>query len=194
MSTITGSPDFSGKRVAIQGCGHVGAYLAEHLAEAGAKLYLADISQDKVQALADRLGGEVVDPGEILFMECDILAPCALGAVINDESLPKLQTPIIAGAANNVLLREDHGDRLREANILYAPDYVINAGGIINVSIEVEPTGYNEERARDKVENIYTAMKGVFEIAKRDGISTNAASNRLALERLAAASGETAEA
>ena len=184
LEEVFGDGSFKGRTVAIQGCGHVGAYLAEHLAEAGAKLILADIAVDKVQALADKTGGIVGDPTDILFTEADIVAPCALGAVVNDESLPKLRTPIIAGAANNILLREDHGMRLREAGVLYAPDYVINAGGIINVSIEVEPDGYNEPRAREKVENIYHALKRVFEIAKTEGISTNEASNRLARERL----------
>ncbi len=184
LEEVFGSDDFSGRTVAVQGVGHVGKYLCQHLAEAGAKLMIADIGADKVADVAAETGAEIVDPGDILFVECDVLAPCALGAVVNDDSLPKLDTKIIAGAANNILLREDHGDRLKEAGILYAPDYVINAGGIINVSIEVEPTGYDEDRARAKVENIYHAMKRVFEIAKRDDISTNEASNRLAQERL----------
>ncbi|MCB9824685.1 MAG: Glu/Leu/Phe/Val dehydrogenase dimerization domain-containing protein [Planctomycetota bacterium] len=188
LEEVFGSGDFKGKTVAIQGCGHVGMYLARHLHEAGAKLFLADISEDRAKSLADETGGQVMDPSEILFAECDIMAPCALGAVLNDDTLPKLRTPIIAGAANNVLLREEHGLKLKEAGILYAPDYVINAGGIINVSIEVEPSGYDEARARAKVENIYIALKRVFEIAKEQGISTNEASNRLAEERLRAAS------
>jgi leucine dehydrogenase len=112
-----------------------------------------------------------------------MLAPCALGAVVNDESLPHFHTKIIAGAANNILLREDHGSRLKEAGILYAPDYVINAGGIINVSIEVEGA-YDPERSRVKVENIYHALKRVFAIAKERGVSTNEASNHVAEERL----------
>ena len=184
LEEAEGSDDFDGRTIAIQGCGHVGGFLAEHLAKAGAKLLLADITPEKAKAVAATTGGTVIDPAKILFVECDVLAPCALGAVVNDETLPKLNTRIIAGAANNVLLREEHGQRLREAGILYAPDYVINAGGIINVSIEIEPTGYNEERARAKVENIYQALKRVFEISKRDDISTNEASNRLAEERL----------
>jgi leucine dehydrogenase len=185
LEEVFGSADFKGRTVAIQGCGHVGLFLAQHLANEGAKLLLADIAPDKAKALADATGGEVVDPGEILSVPCDVLAPSALGAVVNDETLPQFHTRIIAGAANNVLLREEHGLRLREAGILYAPDYVINAGGIINVSIEIEPDGYNEERARVKVENIYHALKRVFEISKAENISTNEASNRLALERLA---------
>jgi leucine dehydrogenase len=179
-----GSPSFEGKVVAVQGCGHVGQYLARHLAKAGAKVLLADIAVERAKALAVETGGTVCSPAEILSAKCDVLAPCALGAVVNDETLPSFRCRIIAGAANNVLLREEHGLRLREAGILYAPDYVINAGGIINVSIEVEPGGYDEERSRKKVENIYHALKRVFAIAKERRISTNEASNHLANERL----------
>jgi leucine dehydrogenase len=180
-----GSGEIRGQTVAIQGCGHVGAYLAELLHEAGADLLVADISHEKVKAVADKTGARIVDPAEILFTKCDILAPCALGAVVNDESLPHFRTRIIAGAANNILLREEHGQRLMEAGILYAPDYVINAGGIINVSIEVHGP-YDQGKAQAKVENIYHALKRVFEIAKRNGIPTNEASNHVAEERLAA--------
>ncbi len=112
-----------------------------------------------------------------------MFAPCALGAIVNDETLDKFHCKIIAGGANNVLLREEHGLRLKEAGILYAPDYVINAGGIINVSIEVEGA-YDPERSRKKVENIYHALKRVFEIAKEQNIPTNVAANHLAEERL----------
>lgn len=191
LEEVFGSGDFTGRTVAVQGVGHVGEYLCDHLHKAGAKLIVADIAREKVEEIAERTGAQIVDPADILFVECDVLAPCALGAVVNDESLPKLNTKIIAGAANNILLREDHGDRLREAGILYAPDYVINAGGIINVSIEVEGE-YDEERSRAKVENIYVALKRVFEIANAENISTNAASNRLAEERLKGSSPATA--
>ncbi len=179
-----GSGDFKGRTVAVQGCGHVGKYLARELAEAGAQLLLADISPERVKQTAEETGGKVVDSVEILGMPCDVLAPCALGAVVNDETLAKFHCKVIAGAANNVLLREEHGQRLKEAGILYAPDYVINAGGIINVSIEVEGA-YDPQRSRKKVENIYHAMKRVFEIAKRENIPTNVAANHVAEERLA---------
>ena len=186
LEEVFGDGSFKNRKVALQGCGHVGAYLARHLAEAGAEMVVADIAPDKAKAVAQETGARVGDPATILYEKCDVLAPCALGAIVNDETLPHLDTKIIAGAANNILLREEHGQRLREAGILYAPDYVINAGGIINVSIEVEPEGYNEPRAREKVENIYHALKRVFEIAKSENISTNEASNRLAEERLEA--------
>lgn len=180
-----GSPEVRGRTVALQGCGHVGRYLAQHLAKAGARLLLADISSERVQEVARETGGTIVDPAEILFTRCDVLAPCALGAVFNDETIPRLKTRVVAGAANNVLLKEEHGQKLRAAGILYAPDYVINAGGIINVSIEVEKGGYDEARSRRKVENIYNALKRVFALSKAKDISTNEASNRLAEEILA---------
>lgn len=185
LEEVFGSGDARGRTVAIQGCGHVGRYLAQHLAKAGARLLLADISPERVQEVAKETGGTVVDPAEILFTGCDVLAPCALGAVFNDDTIPRLKTRIVAGAANNVLLKEEHGQKLRAAGVLYAPDYVINAGGIINVSIEVEKGGYNEARSRTKVENIYNALKKVFALSKAADISTNEASNRLAEEILA---------
>jgi leucine dehydrogenase len=180
-----GSADFSGKTVAIQGVGHVGVFLAEHLHRAGARLVVSDVAAERARDAAARFGAQVVEPDAIYDVECDVFAPCALGAVIHDATLDRLKTKVVAGAANNVLLREEHGDRLREKGILYAPDYVINAGGIINVSIEVEPGGYDEARSKRKVENIYDALKTVFRISRERGVSTNRASNVLAEERLA---------
>ena len=183
LEEVFGSADFKGRTVAIQGCGHVGAILADLLHEVGATMFVTDISPERAQAVADKTGATVVDPNDILSMECDVLAPCALGAIVNDETLDKFHCKIIAGGANNVLLREEHGQRLKEAGILYAPDYVINAGGIINVSIEVEGE-YDAERSTKKVENIYAALKRVFEIAKEQDIPSNVAANHLAEERL----------
>ena len=180
-----GSGDFRGKVVAIQGMGHVGTFLADLLHEAGAKMIVTDISPEKCKDVIAKYGAAFVPPDSIYDVPCDVFAPCALGAVINDETLKRLKTKIVAGGANNVLLREDHGDRLREAGILYAPDYVINAGGIINVSLEVEPGGYDEARSRKKVENIYNALKSIFHISRERGISTNRASNHLAEDILA---------
>ncbi len=184
LEEVFGTADFTGRSVALQGCGHVGLFLARHLHEAGAKLLVSDIAHDKAKQIADETGATIVDPADIQSVECDVYAPSALGAVVNDETLDKFHCKIIAGAANNVLLREEHGQRLKEAGILYAPDYVINAGGIINVSIEVEGA-YDEARSKKKVENIYHALKRVFEIAKEQNISTNEASNHVAEERLA---------
>jgi leucine dehydrogenase len=184
LEEVFGDGDFRGKCVAIQGVGHVGMHLADHLRRAGATLVVSDTTKERAVEAASRFDAQVVSPESIFEVACDVFAPCALGAVVNDETLRRLRTRIVAGAANNVLLREEHGDRLKEMGILYAPDYVINAGGIINVSIEVEPEGYDEARSRKKVENIYTALKTVFRIARERNVSTNRASNFLAEERL----------
>ena len=185
LEEVFQSADLGGKTVAIQGMGHVGMFLAEHLHKHGARLVVTDLTAERAREAAQRFGAIAVAPDAIYDVPCDVFAPCALGAVINDDTIRRLRTKIIAGAANNVLLREEHGDRLKEMGVLYAPDYVINAGGIINVSIEVEPGGYDEARSRRKVENIYEALKAVFRIAKEHGVSTNRASNLLAEQRLA---------
>lgn len=180
-----GNGDVRGRTVAIQGVGHVGQFLAQHLHEGGARLVVSDVAPERVREAAARWGATVVDPAAIYDVPCDVFAPCALGAVVNDDTIQRLKARIVAGAANNVLLREDHGDRLKEMGVLYAPDYVINAGGIINVSIEVLPGGYDEERSRKKVETVYGALKSVFKVARERGISTNRASNLLAEEKIA---------
>ncbi len=180
-----GSGDVRGRTVAVQGLGHVGGFFAQHLFDAGARLVVCDIAPERVKDAASRWGATVVDSAAIYDVPCDVFAPCALGAVVNDDTIQRLKARVVAGCANNVLLREDHGDRLKEMGILYAPDYVINAGGIINVSIEVEPGGYDEDRSRRKVENIYGALKSVFKIARERGVSTNRASNLLAEEKIA---------
>lgn len=185
LEEVFGNGDFAGRTVAIQGLGHVGVFLAEHLHAAGARLVVCDVAPERVKEAATRFGAQVTSPDAIYDVPCDVFAPCALGAILHDETLKRLRTKIIAGAANNVLLREEHGDRLREMGILYAPDYVINGGGIINVSIEIEPGGYDEARSRRKVENIYEALKTVFRMSRERNISTNRASNLLAEERLA---------
>ena len=185
LEDVFGASDFTGKVVAIQGMGHVGVVLAEHLKAAGAHLVVTDVAADRAREAGNRFGAQVVSTEAIYEVPCDIFAPCALGAVINDETIKRLRCKIIAGAANNVLLREEHGDRLRELGILYAPDYVINAGGIINVSCEVEPGGYDEARSRKKVENIYNALKAVFRLSREKNLSTNRASNLVAEAKLA---------
>ena len=185
LEDVFGNGDFADRTVAIQGMGSVGAFLAEHLKAAGARLVVADVAADRARAAGAHFAAQVVGADAIYEVPCDIFAPCALGAVINDDTIRRLRCKIVAGAANNVLLREDHGDRLREMGVLYAPDYVINAGGIINVSCEVEPQGYDEARSRAKVENIYNALRAVFRLSRERGISTNRASNLVAEAKLA---------
>lgn len=180
---VFGTESLQGKKIAIQGLGHVGYYLAKHLHDEGAELIVTDINEDAIKRVVAETGAKAVAPDEIAGVQCDIFAPCALGAVVNDQTIPLLKCQIIAGAANNVLKEERHGDRLHELGILYAPDYVINAGGVINVADELE--GYNYERALKKVEMIYDNVAKVIEIAKRDKIATYVAADRMAEERIA---------
>ncbi|MHC4136066.1 MAG: Glu/Leu/Phe/Val dehydrogenase dimerization domain-containing protein [Planctomycetota bacterium] len=179
-----GGSDLKGVRIAIQGCGNVARFLCGHLAEAGAELIVTDIVHDKVQLMIDKHGAKPASPEEIYDIECDVFCPCALGAVINDDTIPRLKCKIVAGGANNVLLSEEHGDRLRERGILYAPDFVINAGGIINVSVELEPDGYNEQRALEKVRNIHNAVRDILDTADREDVATNRAAILLAERKL----------
>ena len=179
---VYGSDSLNGKTIAIQGLGHVGYYLAKHLHEEGAKLIVTDIHEDVIKRVVDEMGATAVGSEEIFGVEADIFAPCAMGAVINDETIPQFKFKIIAGAANNILKEERHGDKLHELGILYAPDYVINAGGVINVADELE--GYNYDRALSKVEMVYDNVAKVIEIAKRDNIPTYKAADRMAEERI----------
>ncbi|SRR6056297_108824 len=177
-----GSPDLSGKVVALQGVGHVGYYLAKHIADEGGKLIITDIKQENLDMVLDEVEAEVVSPEDIYGVECDIFAPCALGAVINDDTIPELKADIVAGSANNVLAEPRHGNMLEDKGILYVPDYVINAGGVINVYDEL--LGYNKERAMAKASKIYDNVKKVFAISKRDNIPTYKAADIMAEERI----------
>jgi leucine dehydrogenase len=180
-----GSDDLHGKVVAIQGCGNVGRNLARELHEAGAKLIVSDIDPARTERVAKETGATIVQGDEIYSVEADIFAPCALGGIINDETLPKLKVAVIAGGANNQLLEERHGDELEEMGLQYAPDYVANAGGVINVFGEV--AGWDSERALRKADDIYDTVLQVFEIAKAEGIPSYEAADRLAERRLASA-------
>ncbi|UOK56975.1 Glu/Leu/Phe/Val dehydrogenase family protein [Bacillus sp. OVS6] len=177
-----GTDSLEGKTVAVQGVGNVAFNLCRHLHEEGAQLIVTDINKEAVQRAVEAFGAKAVNPDEIYGVDCDIYAPCALGATINDDTIPQIKAKVIAGAANNQLRETRHGDTIHEMGIAYAPDYVINAGGVINVADEL--LGYNSERAMKKVEGIYQNIERVFEIAKRDGIPTYAAADRLAEERI----------
>lgn len=177
-----GRDDLDGVHVAIQGVGHVGYYLAKELHELGAVLTIADVNQHNVNRAASDFGANVVTPEEILFVECDVLAPCALGAVFDDETIPKLNTTIVAGASNNVLAEDRHGLALQKRGILYAPDYVINAGGLINVASEY--TGYDPNAATAKVNEIYGTLLEIFERAKSADTPTHEVADTVAEERM----------
>jgi leucine dehydrogenase len=177
-----GSDDISGRTITIQGCGHVGYYLAKELHEAGAKLTVTDIDTERVKRVVTEFGARAVGTEEIYASPADIFAPCALGAIINDKTIPMLKVEVVAGAANNVLLEERHGDELEKRNILYAPDYVANAGGVINVYSEL--AGWTSARAFRKADEIYDTVLKVFAIAKSDKIPTYVAADRLAEQRI----------
>lgn len=177
-----GTDDLKGMKVAVQGLGNVGTHLVKYLSQEGAKVIVADIDQDKVKKHVEAYKAESASVDQILFSECDILAPCALGAIVNDQSITKIKAKVIAGGANNQLAESRHGDQLRELGILYAPDFVINAGGLMNVFVELE--GYSPDRAFDKTRKVYDNCMQVFEISKRDGIGTHLAADRLAEERI----------
>lgn len=179
---VYGSDDITGKVVAVQGVGAVGYYVCKYLHEAGAKLYVTDIKKDSIEKVVNDFGATAVAPDEIYKVECDIFAPCAMGAIINDFTIDQLKCKIVAGSANNQLAEAKHGEMLREKGILYIPDYVINAGGVINVYEEIK--GYNEDRAMNRASNIYNVVKKVIEISKRDNISTSKAADRMAEERI----------
>ncbi len=178
------SPELKGKHVMIQGVGAVGGRLAELLKEQGARLTICDINETKVEELKKKHGYETVSDAKHLEVACDIYAPCARGAGLNDQTIPKLKCKAIGGAANNQLLELRHAKALQQRGILYAPDFVINAGGIINVAVELFPGGYKEAASLKMIENIAVNLRQVFEIARKDGVTTHDAALRLARRRL----------
>jgi leucine dehydrogenase len=178
-----GDDSLQGKVVAVQGVGSVAYHLCKYLHEEGAKLIVTDINKENMERAVRDFGAETVDPDKIYEVDCDIFSPCALGAIVNEETIPLLKCKVIAGSANNQLKEDEHADLLEEKGIVYAPDYVINAGGVINVADEL--LGYNRDRAMKKVEGIYDTILKVFEIAKRDNISSHKAADRMAEERIA---------
>ncbi len=182
-----GSDSLDGRTVAIQGCGHVGYHLAVELHKAGALLVITDIDAMRMQRVVDATGATVVALADIYRVKADIFAPCALGGVLNDDTIPQLQVEIVSGAANNQLLEDRHGDALEAQGILYAPDYVANAGGVINVYSEL--TGWNRERSLRKADEIYHTVLSVFRLAKETHIPTYKAADRVAEQRIKAVRG-----
>ena len=185
-----GEGDLAGRHVVVLGVGKVGSALARHLHGAGARLTLADVRADAVSSLAAELGAEVVSPDDALGVDCDVLAPCALGAVLSAATIPRLGCRAVCGAANNQLAEDDDAERLAEAGVVYAPDYVVNAGGVINIADETAASGYDRERAWRRVEGIAETLRKVFDLADAHGTTTAAAADRLAEDRLAAAGGQ----
>ncbi len=180
-----GTEDLSGVKVAVQGLGAVAYTMCKHLHEAGAELFVTDINEESVSRVVNDFGATAVGIDEIYDLDVDVYAPCALGATVNDTTIPRLKATIIAGCANNQLAEGRHGEVLREKGILYAPDYVINAGGIINVFYETLPEGYNEAKATKHVEGIYDTLSEIFARSDAEAKSTHIIADELAQEIIA---------
>ena len=181
-----GTEELAGRSVAVLGLGHVGGPLAERLAREGARLVVADVDPAK-RALADRLGAEWTDPASALTADVDLVAPCALGGVLDHETVPTLRCRAVAGAANNQLAADAVADLLAARGILWAPDFVCNAGGILNISAELEPEGYARERAEARVRGVGSTLATVFDAADAEGVTPLAAALELGRRRLAEA-------
>ncbi len=180
----TGSEDLTGRRIAIQGLGSVGWSLAEKLNGAGARLVVADINEARCIEAKQALGAEIVSTDTILFTDVDVLAPCALGGVISGDTIPLVKAGIIAGSANNQLLRHEDAAALAKRGILYAPDYVINAGGLMNVAAEVDPDGYDKAKVMSKIAQIPVTLGSIFKRAEADNQATNEIALAMAKARI----------
>ncbi len=179
-----GSDDLNGKHVAVQGVGHVGAYVCEHLAKAGAKLTITDVNPEALATVSQATGAKVVTPDEIYDVAADIFSPNALGAIINPNTLPRLKAKVIAGGANNQLSTPDMGEKVLEKGILYAPDYVINGGGIINVAAEIAGA-YDPAWVEAKVQRLIQTLGEVLDQAKSESRASNRVADELARKRIA---------
>jgi len=179
-------PALAGHTVAIQGVGKVGAALAEMLADGGANLIVADVDTERCGEVAERTGALAVDPEKILQVRCDVFAPCALGGALSAESIPRLECQSVVGSANNQLATREDAGRLAEAGILYAPDFVVNAGGIVNISVELDPDPYSAARASERVDRIFDRITEILDAARADAVTPLSAAERLAYERIAA--------
>jgi len=181
---LTGSDDLSGKKVLVQGVGHVGEHLVERLVQEGAIVTIADIYEDRVKYVVNKYNVKAIEVDKVYDNGMDIYSPCALGATVNDDTLAKLKCSIICGAANNQLANEViHGDAVLKQGILYAPDYLVNAGGIINCYWEI--IGYNRQAALAQAEDIYNTTLKIYSKSKEENIPTYLAANRLAEARIA---------
>ncbi|MGH2661987.1 MAG: Glu/Leu/Phe/Val family dehydrogenase [Actinomycetota bacterium] len=175
-----------GAHVVVQGVGKVGYHLVKHLVDGGARVTVADVDVDAVARAVREFDVDTVATDKAHAVPCEIFSPCALGGVIRDDTIPELKCRVVAGAANNQLERPEHADTLAALGVLYAPDYVINAGGLINVADELN--GYDRERAMRKVKEIYRTLREVFRLARVEGITPVRAADRLATDRIASVS------
>ncbi len=181
---VWGDRSPSGKTVALQGVGSVGFELSKLLHEHGAKIIFTDISEKNIARMKEHIpSAEFVDPSKIYDVECDIFSPCALGASINDDTIDRIKSKIVCGAANNQLDKDYHGEELKKRNILYAPDYLINAGGLMNVSIEFE--GWSDSKSRRMIDSIYNTTLDIFKLSNDEALPVNEATDRMAERRIA---------
>lgn len=179
-----GSESLAGKKVAVQGVGHVGEYLVKYLREEGADVYISDINQERLLDISNRFGAKIVSGAELFDMDMDIYAPCALGATLNTENIAKLKCAIVSGAANNQLADEAiHGKMLMDRGIVYAPDFLINAGGLINVYSEIQ--GYSKNHSMQATEHIYNVTLDILKLSQAQNIPTYQAANQMAEKRIA---------
>ena len=184
---VWGTDSLAGRTVAMQGFGKVAYHTAQHLVEEGVSLVASDVDNLALQHAQD-LGAAIVEPDSIYDVPCDIFSPCALGGVLNSGTIPRLKCRVVAGGANNQLMTEEDGVSLHNRGIIYAPDYIINAGGVINVSCELGAP-YSEGRAREMTERIYETMEQVLTLASNDETPTSRAADRLAKQRIASIRG-----
>jgi leucine dehydrogenase len=184
---LWGSGELTGRHIVISGVGKVGADLARRLAAAGARLTVADVAPGRAAGLAGELGATVVDPATAHTVACDVLSPCALGAVLTGHTIADLRCAAVCGSANNQLGEPADADRLADAGVVYAPDYLVNAGGVINIAEETTPGGYDRDRAHRRIEGIAATLLEVLTMADAAGITPSAAADQLAETRLAAA-------
>jgi len=179
-----GSDSLEGKKVSVQGVGQVGMYLVEHLTKEGAKVFITDINEERLQMIAKNTGATVVGNEEIYDLDVDIYAPCAMGATLNDDTLNRIKAPVICGGANNQLADEKvHGQRIMNEQRVYAPDFVVNAGGIINISSELMGN-YNRELAMSWTEKIYDTTLNILNLASEENIPTQQAAMQIAEKRI----------
>jgi len=184
---VYGDNSVEGKTVAIQGTGNTGYHLSKLLTEHGAKVVVSDISQERIDRVVNEFGVSVVAPDDIYKVDCDIYAPCALGATVNDQTIPQFKCKIVCGTANNVLKDPSiHGKALQDLGIIYAPDYLANAGGVINVSYELAEGGYNEEASLRDIDRIYVRMKEILTISAETGELTHKVADKMAEDRIEA--------
>lgn len=183
LHEATGSDSLDGKVIAVQGIGHVGWFVAQYCREAGARLIVADTSLAATDRARAELGAQVAEPDAIYEVECDVFSPCSIGAIVNDDTIPRLRCKAIAGGANNVLAEDRHAEALARRGIAYGPDYLVNAGGLIHCQAILRNQRDREQILR-QVDTIYDKTREVFALAKSQGITTAAAADRMAEQRI----------